>query len=90
MALEFAEARQESYAWLLGRFIAEATLMLDESVPLPRRAAIAYKWLNILKGLGFKPRSELSLGDLTPSRIRELASEMLRWVGSYIEKRRLL
>ena len=89
MAFEFAGGPRESYAWLLAVFLREATEILDERVPFPRRVALLVKWASVLHGLGY-PKPSFRLEELTPRKVREIAVHMLKWVGEFIEKRRLL
>ena len=41
---------------LIAAFMSEVTEVLDESVPFPRRLAVARKWSYTLYGLGVLPR----------------------------------
>jgi len=76
-----------SYPRLVGvitKFIDESTLILDESVPLPRRAALLYKWSWILHGLGYdKP---LDHTDLSDEEIKREAARMLKWIAHILRE----
>ena len=71
----------DPFTRLVTIFLAEMNLALDESVPLPRRAAIVVKWSWIIAGVygGVKPLKTTKLGD---EEIREKAFEMLRAVAN--------
>lgn len=89
MAFEFAEPRKESLWFLIVEFLREASVILDESVPFPRRAALLVKWYWALHGLGYNGRPP-RVEELTPRVVREYAFDMLKWVGMELTKRRLL
>ena len=60
---------------LIAAFMNEVTAVLDESVPFPKRLAIARKWSYTLYGLGVLPRPLDE--DVDAAELAEKAREML-------------
>ena len=67
---------------VVSMFLSEATDILDESVPFPRRVALLYKWSWVLRGLGYeRPLEGL---DVTEEELQERIRDMLRWTASVL------
>lgn len=78
MAYE-VESAASAVVRLIIEFLREATIAMDSNVPIPRRLAIAVKWQNVLRGMGYKPERKLTLSSSEDDVIREL-ERMLEYV----------